>query len=307
MTDFSGELGEYRLFDTLDDFVNNKFTKRALLTVKKDIVIVPKLPRSPIVYLRVKRVGVKGDFLENDNGSILVAHDNSAHAEISAGLHQAVMFRKCGIYLKEQSLNIYADTDRFVVGYHWPHQLVFKHLQKNLKANRSLDVVYAGRARKSRDALVNSVVRSCKKLDLKYLVTQSKKQISATNTPEGLLPPKEYAKKLSIAKLAYSFLGTGYRCHREWEAMLSGALLLIDKRSVDCCSFRGIEPTEHFVVIDESDIKGQMQYWIENQEKRESIARKAFDASWKVWRNAQDHWQPIRQLAADRIRENKWA
>lgn len=301
-------LAEYRLFDDLESFIFNKYREAKPLKVKKDVIYIPKLPKAKITYIRAKRLQAVGEFLDKENKSILVVHDSSAYAEISPSLYQAVMFRRWGIYAKEQSLGIYADNDRFVVGYHFPHWVTFKFLKQSFKEKRDLDVVYVGKARKQRNDLFNNLRLYCKQMKLNYVITQSKKQVdfATGRIPEGLLGPKQYVELLRSAKLAYSFLGTGYRSHREWEALLSGALLLNDPRSTICCQFKGLEEGKHFINIREGGFKEQLKYWINNDEEREEMARAGFTAAWEIWKDATDHWYPIRKLIAEQIIKNKW-
>ena len=162
-------LGEYRLFDSLEGFTNNKYSKAGVLDVKNDHVIVPKLPSSYIVYIRIKRPTVISSLSYQSSKSILIVHDTSAYAEFSPVLYQQVMWCPKGIYAKEQSLNIYKDMDRFVVGYHFPHWHTFKHLNSDFNSDRDIDIMYAGKYRKQRRGLYDDLERTCKKNNLKYI------------------------------------------------------------------------------------------------------------------------------------------
>ncbi len=140
------------------------------------------------------------------------------------------------------------------------------------------------------------------------MLTQSKQQRDPKTgkEPEGILNPKKYIQLMRRSKLAYSFLGTGYRSHREWEALLCGALLLNDKRSVDCCQFKGLVPGKHFITIDEDDVDAQAKYWLSHSDEREAVAKQGFDAAWEIWKDAIDQWHPIRKTISERITGNGW-
>jgi len=307
MTENSSELAEYKIFDSLTDFLYNKPSRFGPLKIKNDKVFVPSFGENNyLTYIRSKRLGTNDTI--KDDGSILVFHDSSAYAEISPEFFQLVMLRKRGVYLKEQSLNIYQDTDRFVFGHHFPHWLAFPHIKEEFNVDRDIDVMYAGKRRKQRDGLYDDIERSSQKLGLNYFLGQSKKQVDRLTgkPPEGLLSPRKYVNKLIRSKIAYSLLGTGYRSHRDWEALLCGAFLLNDDRSVKCCHLRGLEEGRHFVSIDPEFVKAQMQYWIEHEDERIAIAKRGFDAAWDIWRGSTDHWFPARKLIFEKIKQNAW-
>ncbi len=305
MSNLYGELAEYGLFDSINRFLANDPICKGALKVKNDCIDIPKLEKEYITYIRTKRLGVLHDI--PDNGSILIVHDSSAFAEISAELFQAVVFRRKGIYIKEQSLNVYQDTDRFIVGYHFPHWLTFRHLDPTFNDRRPIDVMYAGKRRKQRDDIYNGICKSSKRLGLRTCLTQSKKQVDRTgNPPDGMLTPKDYVKKMRQSKMCYSLMGTGYRSHRDWEALLCGAFMLNDDRSMRTCQFRGLEVGKHFVVIDQNDIQGQLEYWLEHEDERLEIARNGFKAAWDIWGSSVDQWHPVRRLACNLISKHEW-
>ena len=306
MNNCESELAEYRLFDTLDNFVANKPTKAGPLKVKGDRVIVPSFGKNYITYIRAKRLCAYDTI--KDDGSIMIFHDSSAYSEISAEFFQLVMFRKRGIYLKEQSMDFYQDTSRFIVSYHFPHWLSYPHLKYDFNTNRPIDVMYAGKQRRQRNGLYEDITRASKKLKLNSFFAQSKKQIDRKTgePPAGMLKPKDYVKKLRTAKIAYSLLGTGYRSHRDWEALLCGAFLINDHRSVQCCQFRGLEEFRHFVSVDPDHVEAQLKYWIKHEKERNEIARAGFEAAWEIWRDCADTWQPARILVRRKIEENGW-
>ena len=306
MSDYSSALAEFRIFNSVDDFLNNRFEKNGPLAVKKDMVIIPPFKRNYITYIRSKRLETPDDI--KDDGSIFIFHDSSAYAQISPQFFNIVMLRKRGIYIKEQSLNIYQDTDRFIVGYHFPHWLSFQYMSPVFAEDRPIDVMYAGKARKQRDKLYYDICQASKQLRLKTCFGQSKKQINVQtgSPPEGLMHPREYVKNMRRSKICYSFLGTGYRSHRDWEALLCGSFMLNDMRSVKCCQFRGLKQGHDFIAIDHGNIKGQMEYWLNNPKERIEIAKNGFDTAWGIWKGCQDQWQPIRKLAAMKIGRNGW-
>jgi hypothetical protein len=95
----------------------------------------------------------------------------------------------------------------------------------------------------------------------------------------GRVGRDKYFEELFNSKLCFSPFGYGEVCWRDFEAMLTGSLLLKpDMAHLSCCP-DVFSPYETYVPLawDLSDFDEKVDHYLTNQTERETIARNAFD------------------------------
>ncbi len=123
------------------------------------------------------------------------------------------------------------------IGCYCPSMKVPFLLQKHdieWKHERSNDVIFCGDMHKGRSKKIHEWRQWCKDNNKKYQFGN-----------ERSFRRPRYLHKMSKTKLAPSFLGYGSRCRREWEALLTGALLVNDPQ-IKGYPFVIMHPEKHF-------------------------------------------------------------
>jgi hypothetical protein len=104
---------------------------------------------------------------------------------------------------------------------------------------------------------------------------EAKKRLFLT----GVAPQKKYYHELADSKIALSPFGWGEVCHRDFEAIMAGALLLKPDMSHLKTYPDVYIPNESYVPVDwdGEDIFEKVEYYLANEKERSRIAQNAYE------------------------------
>jgi hypothetical protein len=111
----------------------------------------------------------------------------------------------------------------------------------------------------------------------------------------GMVPQKQYYRELADSKIVISPFGWGEVCFRDFEAILSGALLLKPDMS-HVTTWPGVYiPYETYVPLrwDGSDILSQTEKYLDDEGERRRIAANAFDVYQKALAELPDRFDTL--------------
>lgn len=101
-----------------------------------------------------------------------------------------------------------------------------------------------------------------------------------------LVPIRQYWKELRAARICFSPFGYGEVCWRDYEAIMSGALLIKPDMSHIKTQPNIFIPYVTYIPIswDFSDLPEKIEYYLENEEEREDITKAAYSVIHKYLR-----------------------
>lgn len=96
----------------------------------------------------------------------------------------------------------------------------------------------------------------------------------------GFVPKKQYLQELFSSKLCFSPFGYGEVCWRDFEAMMTGSLLLKPDMSHLDCYPNVFQPYQTYIPLswDLSDLDEKVDYYLRHPDERETITRQAFQS-----------------------------
>lgn len=306
----------FRGYKRIDDFVKNE----NYLYVSKSYPLEGKY-EDKYIYILANRFFEGGkknsqmwqrfesDPLFDDKTFIYEDHEESVNLDYR--WFEVMRKRKRGIYIPDQTPLFYragriSNASPVIVPGYFPLYDKYegkpfsiygftdsksKFRTRNIK--RDIDVIFIGMGRDQRKQYMYKIIESAQKLKLKYIIGRG-------------FSVERYIDLFLRSKLNYNFMGLGYRCGREWEALITGGLLINDDRTVDNMLLPGMELDKDFIKFDPENCTEQMKYWVENEEEREKISCHGFNTAWKIWSGCFDPYMPSRKDAGKALKEEGW-
>ncbi len=311
----------FRGYETLDDFVTNKnclyetqdypYVKRTSKHKDKYIYILSKYH---FEGTHKKYDWERFEFSPEFDECVFIFEDHEEGCNVDCRWFEVMRKRRRGVYIPDQTPKFYnKEPDLKYPPFVVPGYFIYYDKWKGkpfslyefsnpdgpfreMNTNRDIDVFFAGGGSKrtQRTKYINMISKATKKLKINAIVTSDKIEMT------------KYIEIMQRSKIIYNIMGIGYRTGREWEALINGALLINDDRTVNHMHTPGIEENRDFITLDPDDVRTQMKYWLDHEEERKRIAASGFASAWKVWDGCLDPYMASRRLAAKYMRAAGW-
>lgn len=310
----------FRGYKTLDDFVHNNNAlyqseeyphnpRKSKKHKDKYIYILSKYFFDPF---KNNRYWLRMEESDQFHDCVFIYQDHEDTVNIDYRWFEVMRRRRRGVYIKDAAPSYFSlcealATAPIMIPGHYPvydklHGKPFSIYGFNdpnsrfrtFSEDRNIDVLFLGKSTHRREEYIRTISKSAKKIKAKTIIS------------EDMVGIEQHIDLMHRTKIAYHIMALGYRSSREWEAMINGALLISDDRTVDTMAIPGMVAGRDFIRFDPGNPTDQMRYWLKNDQHRRRIAKNGFEAAWKVWDGCRDPYMPSRRVAAEKIREAGW-